>query len=140
MSTVLWANRLANGGVTTDESDKYALFKHLSKLDAVCKRCDVMLLSEMCDYTDMRFNVEDIELPAGMTSTDEMMARSGVWIEARTAIEVLRALMGRIADENIRFGLLRNDQRQVLSELEESLAFAGAAARENARFNFSAVM
>jgi hypothetical protein len=33
MSTVLWANYLSDGTVTSDESDKYALYKFLDKLD-----------------------------------------------------------------------------------------------------------
>ena len=140
MSTVLWANRLANGVVTSDEADKYALYRHTKKLDRLCDQIGVARLSEVCDFTDFRFNVENLELPAGMNSTDEMMAQSGVWIEAPRACDMLRALIEKIREDQVRFGLLSDARADVLEELEESLLFAEDAARKGASFNFSVVI
>lgn len=140
MSTVLWANYLVDGAVTSDQSDKYALCKHADRLDALCRDSGLTPLSEICDATDMRFNVEDIELPDGMESTDELMARDGVWIDAQSAVTLLEKLLGAVKSKKPRFGLLRDDYDDVVSELEESIAFARAAAAKGGRFNFAMVM
>jgi hypothetical protein len=140
MSTVLWANRLQDGQVTSDESDKYALHRHLSQLDKLAIAAGVPALSSWCDSTDLRFNVEDIELPQGMSSTSEWMARDGVWVEAGEAMRGLSALIAAIEAKRPRFGLLRNDCDAVIEELRESLAYAEDAAARGARFNFSIVM
>ncbi len=140
MSTVLWANVLVDGSVTSDQSDKYALCKHTDKLDALCRDSGITPLSEICDSTDMRYNVEDIELPEGMESTDELMARDGVWIEAQSAVTLLEELLGAVKSKKPRFGLLKDDFDDVVSELEESVAFAKDAAAKGARFNFAIVM
>ena len=140
MSTVLWANYLSEGIVTSDESDKYALYKHLDTLDSVCLECGVPLLSEACDSTDVRFNMDEIELPNGMESTDELMAQSGTWIDAQVAFKMIEALLSRITSERIRFGLIRNDYEDVVAELEQSAKFVKTAANKQAKFNFSVVM
>lgn len=140
MSTVLWANRLEDGQVTSDESDKYALHRHLPQLDKLAKAACLAPLSSWCDSTDLRFNVEDIELPAGMSSTNEWMARDGVWVEADVAMRGLSALIATIETKRPRFGLLRNDCDAVLAELREAFAFAEDAAARGACFNFSVVM
>lgn len=54
MSTVLWANSLIDGAVISDQSDKYAMHKHLSKIDEIARGAGLMALSEMCDTTDLR--------------------------------------------------------------------------------------
>jgi hypothetical protein len=140
MSTVLWANRMSDGVVVSDESDKYALHKHLPRLDRIAATAGVPSLSSWCDTTDLRFNVEDIELPAGMTSTSEWMAVEGVWVDASEAVRGLTALLAAVEKERPRFGLLRNDCDAVIGELRESLAFARDAAEKGAKFNFSVVM
>lgn len=70
MSTVLWANRLLDDAVTSDQSDKYAMHKHLSKIDKVARRAGLMAVSEMCDTTDLHYNIQNLPLPDGMASTD----------------------------------------------------------------------
>ena len=140
MSTVLWANRLSDGVVVSDESDKYALHKHLPQLDRIAARAGVPALSSWCDTTDLRFNVEDLPLPDGMTSTNEWMARDGVWINADTAVKGLAAVLEAVETTRPRFGLLRNDCETVISELRESLEFAREAAANAAKFNFAVVM
>ncbi len=140
MSTVLWANYLVDGVVTSDQADKYALCRHTHKLDALCRESGITPLSEICDSTDMRVNVEDIELPEGMESTDELMARDGVWIDSQSAVTLLENLLDAVRSKKPRFGLLKDDRDDVVSELEESIAFAKNAAAKGARFNFAIVM
>ena len=140
MSTVLWANRLSDGAVVSDESDRYALHGHLPQLDRIAARAGVPVLSSWCDTTDLRFNVEDLPLPDGMTSTNEWMARDGVWIDAAEAATALAAVLEAVETTRPRFGLFRNDCEAVISELRESLAFARDAAEKAAKFNFSVVM
>lgn len=140
MSTVLWANRLRDGVVESDTSDKYALYRHSRKLDAVCQRSSGRSFSQLCDTTDLRFNMEDQDLPAGMSSTDELMARSGVWQPADLVVGMLVAALQEIRDKKIRFGLFRDDHEAVVAELEESLRYAEDAVVQKAQFNFSVVM
>ncbi len=140
MSTVLWANRLQDGVVTSDTSDKYALYRHSRKLDVVCKRSSGLSFSQLCDTTDLRCNIEELELPEGMVSSDELMAREGVWQPAEVAVHMLSAALQEIRAGNIRFGLLKNEHEDVVAELEQSLRYAEEAAAEGAQFNFSVVM
>lgn len=140
MSTVLWANRLCDGAVVSDQSDKFALHKHLPQLDRIATGLGVPALSSWCDTTDLRFNAEDMSLPDGMTSTDQWMARDGVWVDAGEAARGLSAVLEAVETKRPRFGLLRNDCDAVIAELRESLAFARAAAESAAKFNFSVVM
>ena len=140
MSTVLWANYLKEGRVKSDESDKYALYKHSRKLDRLTQQLGVTSFIVAQDTTDAKFNITDEELPDGMESTDELMARDGTWIEAETAITMLEALVNEIQSKDIRFGLISNAQKAVIAELEESLVFAKEAASHAAKFNFAVVM
>ncbi len=139
MSTVLWVNQLLDGVATSDDEDKYALNAHLKKLDALCKAQKVMLLSAMCDLTDLKFNFDDAPLPDGMTSTMEVMAASGVWVNATDAVATFTKLLAHIEATTPRFGLPRNDYDAVVEELRESLAFAKVCEAHHAKFNFSVV-
>lgn len=139
MSTVLWANVLAAGQVTSDEVDHAALYRHAGRLDALTRSLGLRPFQEICDTTDQRFNVEDLELPAGMASTNELMAAQGAWMPLAEATTTLQALRAHIAAANVRFGLLNNQQSQVLAELDEVIAFAQAHASRAERFNFSVV-
>ena len=140
MSTVLWANHLSGGVVTSDQSDKYVLHKHLDKLDAICRELGLRPFSDICDSTDVRVNLDEISLPDGMKSTDQLMAKEGVWIEAGKAVDMLEKLLSAIRAKKTKFGLLRNDHDGVVDELEESVSFAKVAASKGAKFNFSIVM
>jgi len=139
VSTVLWANRLVDGIVTSDEEDKPALFSHTRKLDAVSRKLGLAPFSELCDSTDVRFNHGDLALPPGAESTNEVMAQEGVWVDAPQAVQRLQALLAHITRQQTRFGLLRNDHDQVVEELQQSIGFAEAAAAAGARFNFGIV-
>lgn len=140
MSTVLWANHLLDGVVTSDQADKFALHKHADKLDKICRRACSKSFHDLCDTTDLEFNQSDDELPPGMTSTDEVMAQRGKWVAASEAVALLEAAIGDIVAGKTRFGLLRNDHDAVVAELKESLAYAHLAAQGGAKFNFSVVM
>ena len=139
MSTVLWANLLVGGVVSSDESDKVALHRHLDKLDGIFLRAAGLSLQSFCDTTDLEFNLGDDELPEGVTSTNEVMAVSGKWIPAADAMRAITAVLADIESRKPRFGLLRNDHDAVVAELAESLAYAGSASAADARFNFCIV-
>lgn len=140
MSTVLWTNMLLGGAVRSDASDKIALHRHTARLDRLCAKLGVKPLSEFCDSTDVEYNLGRLTLPAGMVSTDELMAQSGTWVDADVAIATLEALLKEIQANKIAFGRLKNDHATVVAELDEALAFARDVARQGGRFNFAIVM
>lgn len=141
MSTVLWANLLADGVVTSEEADRYALYKHADKLDALCTSLGLPPFQGLLDTTDLRYNMDDdAVLPEGVTSTNELMAKDGVWMDAQEAIANLDRLVSHIRAQKVRFGLLNNQHDEVVRELEEVIAFARGAATPGDRFNFSVVM
>ena len=140
MSTVLWANILVDGVVESDEADRYALYRHAKKLDRLTRQLKVTGFVSTHDLTDAQFNLSHDELPAGMQSTDEVMAKSGVWISAADAVQMLEALIAHIGDKKIKFGVFRNDAEAVMAELRESLALAERAGSASGMFNFSVVM
>lgn len=74
MSTVLWDNQLLNGVVTSDQSDKYAMQRHLKRLDKLCEKPGVRTISSFCDSTDAQCNLEVLEIPEGIDSADALMA------------------------------------------------------------------
>jgi len=140
MSTVLWANQLLDGKVTSDQEDRYALYRHLDRLDRVCRSLGLTPLSAICDSTDMRFSLDDTDLPEGMASTNELMARDSVWVPAAEAVALLEGLLAAVRERRVRFGILRDDHDDVVRELSESLALARSAAAQGAMFNFAFVM
>ena len=140
MSTVLWANCLVDGRVESDQLDKYALCKHLAKLDKVCQSVGLSPLSEICDSTDAKFNSDEIELPDGMESTNELMAVNGVWVDAKAAVPLLEHLLAEITLKKTRFGLFSDSHNEVVAELRAAIEFAQIAAHKNARFNFALVL
>lgn len=147
MSTVLWANVLmADGKVVSEQADYPALYRHAEKLQKLSKEAGLPGFEEHCDLTDIRYNMEDLPLPDGMTSTDELMARDGVWLEPAKMVALLQSLEQKITQGNVRFGLLSNQQSDVLEELRLARAYfeqqLGAAqpAASLKGFNFSVIM
>ncbi|TNF34851.1 MAG: hypothetical protein EP312_05190 [Gammaproteobacteria bacterium] len=141
MSTVLWANHLLNNGeVASDESDKWALYKHTEKLDKLASAAKVEPFSSLLDHTDIEFNMGDDELPDGMKSTKELMAHEGVWKSADDALAILNGLLAVISSEKPRFGVITSDYDVVVAELSESIEYAKKASEVGAKFNFSVVM
>lgn len=141
MSTVLWANVLVDGKVKSDQADHIALYQHASKLDAICRGLQLAGFLSVCDTTDQRFNLDDdSSLPAGVSSTDVLMAASGVWMPMPQACDWLQTLREHIVSRQVRFGWLRNQHAEVVTELDAVLAFAQAEAAVAQKFNFSVVM
>jgi len=140
MSTVLWTNVLEKGKVKTDTSDKYALYKHTKKLEKLTKILNVTLFSSIHDFTDMKFNLSNEELPEGMESTTDVMAVNGIWVSGEEAVLMLETLIQYILENKIKFGVFKNDYNEVIRELEESLKQAMLAKDISGEFNFSVVM
>lgn len=139
MSTVLWVNLMSDGKVTSDDADYAALYKHADKLDGLTQALGLPSFEALCDTTDLRFNNDEFALPSGMASTDEVMARDGVWLPADDAVAMLTALRAHIVDQKVRFGLLSNQHDAVVTELDEVLAFAKASNNAGDKLNFSIV-
>ena len=140
MSTVLWANVLVDGVVQSDQEDRYALYNHGDKLDSLCKTLGLPSILEICDTTDLRYNMDDLELPPGVESTNEVMATQGAWIATDEAIRMLETLLAHIRAKGTRFGLLNNQHTEVVTELSEVIAYLQANATTAQRFNFCVVM
>lgn len=140
MSTVLWANLLVDGSVKSDQTDHVALYRHGGKLDAIAKELQLPSFLDICDTTDLRYNTDDLQLPEGASSTDEVMALNGTWIALAEAVLLLTSLRDHIVSNHVRFGLLSNQSAQVVAELEEVIAFAGSEGARAQKFNFSVVM
>lgn len=139
MSTVLWANYLVDDVVSSDESDKFALYEHLDQIDDICRDIGLVPLSDWCDSTDLAFNIgEEDDLPDGIDSTDELMAAGGVWTDAGVALDALEQLLATIQEKHIVFGD-DNAHDAIVQELEESIACAQEAAAAGGKFNFSIV-
>jgi len=141
LSTVLWANHLLNNGeLASDESDKWALYKHADKLDKLATAAELEPFSSLLDNTDMQFNLGDDELPDGIQSTNDLMARNGVWRSTDDALWILNGLLAAITTEKPRFGVMKNDYDSVVAELSESIEYAKKARKLGVKFNFSVVM
>lgn len=140
MSTVLWVNLLSEGKVASDQADYLALYKHVDKLDSLTKTLGLPSFEALCDTTDLRFNNDEFELPAGMESTNEVMALEGAWLPVGDAIAMLETLRAHIVDKKVRFGLLDNQHDAVVAELAEVIEFAKAGQAPDRRLNFSILM
>ena len=140
MSTVLWINTLINGEVESSENDLYAIYKHSKKLDRISKKLGTIGFVSTHDFTDMRFNLSEKELPEGMESTNELMVQNGVWVSGSEAVKMLESLIAHITSEKIKFGFFKDDVKEVLNELNESLEIATKASNENGKFNYAVVM
>lgn len=141
MSTVIWANHLLNNReVESDESDKWALFKHADKLDKLASVAGLEQFSILLDHTDVQFNMGNDELPDGMQSTNELMARDGVWKTADDALSILNGLLAVITTKKPRFGIMKNDYDAVVAELSESIEYAKKARELGVKFNLAVVM
>jgi hypothetical protein len=140
MSTVLWANLLVDGKVQSEQADRYALYNHGTKLDTLTKSLGLTPFLEICDTTDLRYNTEDLELPPGVESTNDLMATEGTWIDTRDAVELLEKLLEHIRAKAVRFGMLSNQHAEVVAELAEVIEYVRANGTAAQKFNFSVVM
>ncbi len=139
MSTVLWANLLVDGQVHSEQSDHYALYKHAEKLDEIALGISLLSFHNICDTTDVRYNMENLDLPDGMQSTNEVMAKEGAWLPIGEAVTLLENLLNHIQSNSIRFGFFKNQHSEVVEELKTVLAFVKAAPQNAQKFNFCVV-
>jgi hypothetical protein len=139
MSTVLWANYRQNGQVVAEQADYRGLYEHTEKLDEFCRKLELPAFSGLQDTTDAQCNAGLLELPAGMASSDELMARDGVWIDAETAVELMDTLKVYLIEHYPHIGLVHNATPDLINELEQVLDFAMQAESLGADFNFSVV-
>ena len=137
MGSVLWVNQLTSTGeVITDDSDKWALFKSCDALDVLAKKAYVKPFTGLFDHTDLEYNLSDEDLPDDIESTTELMAKSGVWVSADQALNILDGLLAYIQANS---EVIKN-QEAVLTELTESIAFVNQALEKGNKFNFSVIM
>jgi hypothetical protein len=139
VSTVLWANLWIDGTVECESEDRHALYAHARKLDALTKELVLPSFLALCDTTDVRFNLDEFELPEGATSTSEVMAAQGVWLPHADAVRMLEGLLSHITARGVRFGWLSNAHADVVEELRGVIAFAKAAEGRAQKFNFCIV-
>lgn len=140
MSTVLWANVRVDGQVVSEEQDRYALYRHADKLDKLARELGLGSFNAACDDTDARYQFDDeLELPAGITSTTQLMASGGVWLGLQEAERLLEGLLARVREQKTRFGLVQNQHDAVVEELAGVLEFLRSRP-EAEKFNFSVVM
>ncbi len=141
MSTVLWANHLLNTGtVVSDEQDKWALYQYAATLDELAHAAKLEPFTSLLDHTDLQFQINDEDLPATIQSTNQLMAREGVWQSAHDALAILHGLLEVIHAEKTGIWDMKNDRDAIVAELSESIAYAEKAREINARFNFSVIM
>ena len=116
------------------------IYKHSKKLDKLTRQLGVRSFLSAQDFTDLQFNLGDDELPPGVESTEQLMARNGTWMAAQDAVEMLSNLIRHIDERKIKFGFFSDDRDAVLQELEQSLAIAERANSVNGMLNFSVVI
>lgn len=139
LSTVLWANVLFGGVLRSEEQDYPALYKHAKKLDAISQTLSLPSFLAACDSTDARFNIEDLNLPEGAESTNDVMVATGAWISRADGFSLLQGLLTHIKTEKTRFGIFQNHHQAVVDELSHVLNFLQAESGAD-KFNFCVVM
>lgn len=98
------------------------------------------LLSSLLDHTDIQFNIGDDEPPKGRQSTNELMARDGMWKTADNALANFNGLLTIIKAEVLRFGAIKNDYDTFVTDLCESTEYAKTVREAGAKFNLSVLM
>ena len=137
MGMTIWVNTLKDGAVTSDESDKSAMYRHLSRLDGVCVGVGLRKLSDFLDTTDLEtaFAGDDVTGEDGW----ERMAKVGQWFPPQEGVAVLTGLIARLREKPVRFGLLSNQYAEVLEDLGDCLASIEAAQAQQAMFHLGVV-
>ena len=137
MGMTIWVNTLKDGAVTSDESDKSAMYRHLNRLDGVCVEIGLHKLSGFLDTTDLEtaFAGDDATGENGW----ERMAKVGQWFLPQEGVAVLTGLIARLREKPVRFGLLSNQYAEVLEDLGDCLASIEAAQAQQAMFHLCVV-
>lgn len=138
MGMTIWVNYLKDGKVTSDESDKSAMYQHLDKLDKLCSKLHIRRLSEFLDTTDLEANMHD--KLSNDTNIWEIMAQKGKWFPPDDGIIITSALVIQLQKEPIRFGLLSDNYHQVLADLIECQSSIEKAKSQDAKFHLCVVL
>ena len=141
MSTVIWVNYLRDGKVSSDESDKWALYRFAGKLDRLCSKLGLPPLSGFHDTTDARANLEPetgdgTEIP----NTWETMAETGDWYFPDDGLRVIEALLAELERNPVRFGFFGDRYGDVVAELKEARASIARAKTMEAQFHLCVVL
>lgn len=145
MSTVLWANVKVGDKLLSDSNDLVHLYKNASALDRFCQKNGLPAFSALFDDTDMRVNMNLLDLPAGMDSTNDLMCRDGHWVSLRDGYLTLTVLRKKLQDSKQRIGIFSDKSKEVIGELDTVIAWldkeqaAGLQAGDS-YFNFCVVM
>ena len=145
MSTVIWVNRLKDGNVTSDQVDRWALYRFADKLDRLCDELGVTRLSEFHDTTDLEANLAlevEGEDEGGEQELDtyRLMVEKGKWFSPEKGVAVFDRLLERVQAEPVRFGLLTDRREEVVRELEECRSALESIAADDAEFHLCIVM
>ena len=140
MGTVIWVNYLKAGQVTSDQSDKWAIYRFTDKLDRICSGIGIRNLSDFQDTTDAEANLaEDIGTQEGAIDTYALMAEKGKWFEPDEGLAVIDRLLTELRERPVRFGLLGDKYSMVVAELEECRQSVQKAEDDGALFHLSVV-
>lgn len=141
MSTVIWVNYLKAGKVTSDESDKWAIYRFSDKLDLICLRIGIRKLSDFHDTIDAEANLSDeVDIGENVADTYDLMARKGRWFQPEDGLEVVNRLLTELQEKPVRFGLLGDKYPMVAAELEECRKSIQIAKDDGALFHMSVVL
>jgi len=137
MGMTVWVNYLKEGHVSSDESDKSAMYRHVDKLDKLCVKLGVPTLSGFLDTTDLEVSMSDEPVDTG--NTWELMARKGKWFHPDEGVKVLSALIEQLQKQPIRFGLLSDGYPQVMQDLSDCRDSIIKARQDGAQFHLCVV-
>jgi len=137
MGMTIWVNYLKDGKVTSDESDKSAMYRHLNKLDGVCGKLHVRKISDFLDTTDLEAAYDG--RATGAVNGWDLMVKEGSWFRPHEGVAVLSALIAHLREKPIRFGMLSNDYVNVMADLRECLASVEQADDQGAGFHLCVV-
>jgi len=140
MSAVLWPYKLHNGTVSSSEEDLYFLYSHTQALDEICLSEGLPAFSELQDFTDMMFNMEELELPEGDEDTTGLMISQGTWVEPSQALATMRGLKSYLSTNDDMSPIPSDDLKGLLEELAEGIKVSEEAEIEGAKFNLSVIM
>jgi len=141
MSTVIWVNYLKEGRVSSDESDKWAVYRFAGKLDRVCGRIGVRKLSDFHDTTDAEANLApELGRDDAGVDTYRLMAEQGQWFDPDEGLAVLGKLLGELRAHPVHFGILSDRYTDVMADLEECERSIQKAKADGSRFHLCVVM
>lgn len=139
MSTVLWVNLLAEGRVTSVESDLWALYRYADRIDGLCQGAGVAPLSRFHDHTDVVANLGPEAGIEEVPDTYALMAEQGQWFPPAAGLAVVTVLIANLRERPVRFGKLTNHYDDVRLELQAVRDTLERAELKGARFHLCVV-